>query len=43
MLDRPYRPPGTEVEMSAATAGDALTIQVTPNYGQIYVTPPPTI
>ena len=42
VLDRLYRPAGTERELSAAAAGDALTIDVPSNYGQIYVTPPPT-
>ncbi|HUL79326.1 MAG TPA: alpha amylase C-terminal domain-containing protein, partial [Vicinamibacteria bacterium] len=42
VLDRLYRPAGTERELTAAEAGNTLTIDVPSNYGQIYVTPPPT-
>jgi maltooligosyltrehalose trehalohydrolase len=42
MLDRLNRAPGTELEHTAASAGDALTLQIPSNYGQVFVTPPPT-
>jgi 1,4-alpha-glucan branching enzyme len=41
MIDRLNRAPGVELEQSAARAGAPLTLGVTPNYGQIFVTPPP--
>jgi 1,4-alpha-glucan branching enzyme len=41
VLDRLYRLPGTERELIAAGAGDSLMMQVSSNYGQVYVTPPP--
>jgi 1,4-alpha-glucan branching enzyme len=40
MLDRPNRPPGQELEQSAAQAGAPITINVPSNYGAVFVTPP---
>jgi hypothetical protein len=42
MLDRLNRPVGTELELIAGAAGAALTVTVNPNYGQVFVTAPPT-
>ena len=44
MLDRLNRlaqPGGAELEKTAAHAGDRLTITVSSNYGQVFVSPPP--
>jgi maltooligosyltrehalose trehalohydrolase len=41
MLDRLNRP-GTELEQVAAFSGAPLTIDVPANYGQVFVSPPPT-
>ena len=41
MLDRLNRPAGIELEKVAVQLGDNLTITVPPNYGHVFVTPPP--
>jgi maltooligosyltrehalose trehalohydrolase len=43
MLDRFNRPAGTEMEVTAASAGDTLTIAVPSHYGRVYVTAPPSV
>ncbi len=43
MLDRLNRPAGSELELTALHPEDPLTIEVPSNYGQIFVTPPPTV
>jgi len=43
MLDRFNRPAGTEMEVTAARAGDALTIAVPSHYGRVFVTAPPSV